>query len=48
MQGHWTDQQLGQMSKGSMKFDKRQAKTIGARLSGADAVPQIAAELLRY
>jgi hypothetical protein len=48
MQGHWTYQQLGQMSKGIMKFDKRQAKTIGARLSSADAVPQIAAELLRY
>ena len=37
MQAHWTDQQLGQMSKGIVKFDKRQAKAIGATLT--DAVP---------
>jgi hypothetical protein len=48
MQAHWTDQQLGQMSKGILKFDQRQAKAIGARLTRTDAVPQIAADLRRY
>jgi len=47
MQAHWTDQQLRMMSKGILKFDKRQAEAIGARLSSDDAV-QIAAELRTY
>jgi hypothetical protein len=48
MQAHWTDQQLRLMSKGILKFDKHQARAIGARLISADAVPRIAAELRRY
>ena len=48
MQAHWTDQQLRLMSKGILKFDKRQSRAIGARLISADAAPQIAAELRRY
>ncbi len=45
MQAHWSDQQLRLMSKGILKFDKRQAEAIAARLISADPVPQIAAEL---
>jgi hypothetical protein len=48
MQAHWTEQQLRLMSKGILKFDKRQSRAIWARLINADAVPQIAAELRRY
>ena len=48
MQAHWTDQQLRLMSKGILKFDKRQAEAIGARLTSADAAPQIAAALRKY
>jgi hypothetical protein len=45
MQAHWSEQQLRLMSRGILKFDKLQAKAIGARLISADPVPQIAAEL---
>ena len=48
MQAHWTDQQLRLMSKGILKFDKRQAEAIGARLTSADAAPPIAAALRKY
>jgi hypothetical protein len=41
MQAQWTDQQLRQMSKGILKFDKRQSEIISAKLSDVHAVAEI-------
>jgi len=47
MQAQWTDQQLRQMSKGILKFDKRQSEIISAKLSDVHAVAQITTEWQR-